>query len=237
MELKRVPLTGEQFNEMLAAYPKYHYPKEFKDLLFVVGDVRLADGLHMIPENVVFDGNLDASHTQFSGFNHVVNGDANFNGCKSLMVFSASARFNGSVDARGTDLTVFDEKVAGSLLLSNCDKMEIIGKNAVIGGNLDVSHSRKLKWFRGTVHGDADFSGCFRLTQIDPASKVGGRVKLDGTKITQTAFHKLPMVAAQPAEPLSERMPKGPSYLDALKGAGVILPPPPAPERTPDRVY
>jgi hypothetical protein len=221
MEPKRVPLTGEQFNEMLAAYPDYHYPKEFAGIEFVVGDVRLTPGLKMIPEGVVFDGNMDASRAEFSGFNHVVNGDANFNGCKSLVVFAAKTRFNGSVDARGTGLSVFDEKVAGDLLLSNCENMEIVGKNAEIGGNFDVSHSRRFKQFRGKVGGDADFSGCYKLAKIDPSSGVAGRVRLDGTKLSLADFRKLPLVAAQPMEPLADRLPKGPSYLEALKGVGV----------------
>jgi hypothetical protein len=221
-----VPLTGDQFNEMLAAYPERKYPKRFAGLKFVVGDVQLPAGLTCLPPHVDFSGNLDARFVKLTSFSGVVQGEATFAGCKSLTSFSHGTEFHGSLGVQESGLTTFNNAVSGNLDISGCRDLEIIGVGARVEGNLSSSNCPKLTTFLGYVGGHAYFRDCTSLVHVSERSHVGGMADLTGTAIPEGTFNKLPMAAARSSRSASlpVNLPKRVSYLDALHHAGVGLP-------------
>ena len=225
MRPPNVRVTGDQFNDMLKAYGDgQSWPLEFSQSVFGVGDVKLASTVKEIPENVIFEGNLDASESKITIFDNEVRGDANFSGCASLNYFGDKTKFKGNLDASKTGLGLFTCTVHGDANLGQCEHLHTI-MGATVLGTLTASHCPALGKFGAVVGRNLDLRRCGGLTEVEPGTRVLGDAISVGSSLPDGVFEK-PLMAAAKSSHMAPRplpIPDVP-FTKVLEAAGIQIP-------------
>lgn len=133
-------------------------------------------------QKTVFQHSLE-SNGNLSSFNHIVKGNAYFDGGK-LQAFGSRAKFLSSLYAGNTKLSEFNNSVGGLADLRGIYTLVTIGPKAKFGGALYVAGSSLLT-FDNEVQGIASFVTIDTLTSFGPNVKFHKDLFAAGTGITE----------------------------------------------------
>jgi len=136
----------------------------------------------LVPPNLIFGGDFDASDSALTEFHNHVHGTADLSRCLALRRLGPDCHFQRHLYAIQSGIQIVECSVNGDADFSNSSLREI-NRAAHFRGDL-IARSTQLQEFHSQVDGLADFQGLKSLTSISSSARFQ-RLNASNTGITR----------------------------------------------------